>query len=595
MTLKGVGGIGRFSRSLALGAGIATARFPVSVLIVVVLSAIANAEIAGVSLFGETDLAWLLSALSTALAVSVGIRLAGESHGFRAWRLAVLPPVAAVVAGLLVWFAEQLSILAPPLVAALVLAIPLAPYARRPDDRRFWTFTLWTSVGITLAFVSVMLFVLGVSAILEMIRYLFEVGLSSDAYEHIYVTALTLVGPLFALGRIPRDFDETLHVRDDRLTAGLNLLFDWVANPLALATAAVLHLYAAKIIVLGELPKNEIGWIVSFYAVLVLALRIAVDPFIENGAVATRLFGRLWAPMLVVPLALLGYAVWLRIDAEGFTLERYYLALGASAAAIVVAAQLLKRLRGDIRFMAGVPLALLALSSWGPWGAIETVASSQTSLIAAQFTSGELAGDSAKGTLRSRIETLDEVSELDRILPLLDSVQQTEVAKRVAEKDELVSAIIDVLGVGYGVQETPPYAAAVFETSRAEPFSLEGFDTALPERSVPQGGPDKDAPLRGQPSDGSEDASVFMEGPALVVRYRGVEDRFGLFGVLDDLGLAAKGANQNNAPRLFDLESDSGRRIRLRVTWAALGMKVHLPMGLTAMVLLKNDEWVSAR
>ena len=47
MALNGMGGIGRFSRSLAIGASLATGRFPVAALVIVVLSGLTNLAIAG--------------------------------------------------------------------------------------------------------------------------------------------------------------------------------------------------------------------------------------------------------------------------------------------------------------------------------------------------------------------------------------------------------------------------------------------------------------------------------------------------------------------------------------------------------------------
>ncbi|BDA84358.1 hypothetical protein Sa4125_19000 [Aureimonas sp. SA4125] len=595
MAFSGMAGFGRWSRSLALGAGLATARFPLAVVLILVIAALVNLEVADIHLLSDEDAVWLLAALSAALSTSVALRLAAESHGAGKVAVLALPPAGALVAGFLIWNAEALGILAPPLLAAICLSIPLVPYVGRPDVRRFWTFTLWTSVGITLAFVSVLIFVLGVSAILEMIRYLFGIGLSTDAYEHIYITALTLVGPLFALGRIPAEFDETTVAGPgDRLANGVRPLLGWVAAPLTLTTAFVIHLYAVKIVLTQEVPKGEIGWIVSFYSILVLSLRVAAEPFLQDGAASTRVFGRFWADLLVVPTALLVYAVGIRIQSEGVTLERYFLALAALASCLVVAAQW-TRWRGDIRLIAAVPLVLLALSSAGPWGVAATVGRSQAALLVRGLSDGETIDperldDASRNSLRSRLGALDEVDELGRVLPLLPAEQRAEIEARSAGKpDQLSAAMIGVLGLDYGRSALGAEESWTFAAGRPSDLDLGGFDRALIERIIQQ-----------RPPEGGSDAAVLpvtIEGADLVISLGGTADRFPLAPSLKSLqaALPEAGAGDRDpgqvAPAVFDVTSAGGRRLRLRVTFATWDRISGAPVSLTATILLRGADW----
>ena len=594
MALNGMGGIGRFSRSLAIGASLATGRFPVAALVIVVLSGLTNLAIAGSYPIPEDQLVRVVLALHAAAAAAVAIRLAAESRAMRQSLQMLLPLVAAIAAGLVIWTATPLWLLAPPLITALTLAIPLAPYVARPDDARFWSFTLWAFVSATLAFLSVLLFVLGVSAILEMIRYLFGIGLSTDAYGHIYATALTLVGPLVALGRVPTDFDETTTSGPgDRLAQGVRFLFDWVAAPLALVTALVLHLYAAKIL-FGEVPKNEIGWIVSFYALLVLSIRVVIDPFAATGGPATRLFARLWAWMMIVPLALLAYAVGIRIAAEGFTLERYYLALATLVAVLVVAVQALPRLRGDIRLMCGLPLALLALSAVGPWGAGATVGRSQTAMI-----EDSLLGPKAPSSLdaagqeqlRSRLYALGEVGELPRVLPLLPEPLRTEMSKRANDDpDGLQDLMLTGLGLGYGqvVESGPVYRT--FIAAKPTLLALDGFDVAVPERVVMPTTEEARPPV-------ASSVVLKLVGQDLDIGVSGQSDRFGLADALASIpaNVFSGVASEEIAPLTVDLTSAGGRQVRVRISYAVLEDKSRVPTQLTLTLLLRRADWPSLR
>ncbi|MEF2550054.1 DUF4153 domain-containing protein [Aurantimonas sp. A2-1-M11] len=553
--------VGHFSRSLAEGAGIAAVRFPLATLLILAIAILSNLALRGVYPVAEDDLAWLLAAFYGAAASSVGMTLAMEARGASATARHGGSLLVGLVVGLGIWFGPSLSVFPPPLIAAATFAVPLAGFVGLRDSERFWVFTFWTGIGASLAFVSVLLFVLGLSAILEMIRYLFDVGLPSDAYEHIFATAFALVGPLFALGRIPRSFDETMPTGpDERLVSGLRILFDWVAVPLVLATALVLHLYAAKILVTGEVPKGEIGWIVTFFALFVLTLRIAVDPFRSGAAAATRLFTRFFAFAILVPLALLAYAIWLRIGAQGFTLERYYLLLGALAAALVVALQLPRPTRGDLRWMAAVPILLLAVSAFGPWGAYDTVGRSQAGRIIDRFVEDGAGGRRLTGAdrleryaaeLRSRLYVLDEVDQLDRLAGLLPSdILEDNTADRLSR----IFAALELSGP-VGVQELRSFTANAPTT-----LDMAGFDRIILERAVGAAEPavSDDRPLT------ADQPALRLEGGDLLLRIGAAEDRFDLGGAVDALPETVFSTLPDQLPmQIVDLTGANGRTVRL--------------------------------
>ncbi|MEC5322453.1 MULTISPECIES: DUF4153 domain-containing protein [unclassified Aurantimonas] len=587
------------TQSLAEGAGSAAIRFPVATLLVVAIAIISNLAVRNVYLPNEADFVWLVVALYGAAASSVVAAIFAEARRSPVSIRLVSPIATASFVGLVIWFGPELGVTAPPLILAATLAVPLAPYLGRHDTRHFWVFTLWTVAGVTLAFLSVLLFVLGLSAILEMIRFLLDVGLPDDAYEHIYVTAFALVGPLFSLGRIPRDFDDAMPVTgDDRLISGVRILIDWVAAPLVLATAIVLHLYAAKILVTIEVPKNEIGWIVSLFAFLLLSLRVASDPFIAGGAWPTRLLARIWAFVLLVPLALLFYAVSLRVAAEGVTLERYYLALAAVAAVIVIVLEAVPRARGDIRWMAAVPIVLLALSSFGPWGAASTVGRSQTSLIVTEFGwSDEMVGSgipaadrpaNAQARLRSRLYALEEAGELDRILPYLDP----EAAAHYAEaKRGSPGTEIDMVFAELGLAAPSQLSEfRSFTANAGTAVDLAGFDRALSERAVAaaedDGGGGRVIPAR------PGDIALAVSGTALTIRIGAVADRVDLADAIAALPETVFATDPDRlAPVVVDVTSARGRRIRMALRQLSLSGDTGAILSATLALYYRSADW----
>ncbi|MFD2235880.1 DUF4153 domain-containing protein [Aureimonas populi] len=575
----------RLLRSLGVGARMATARFPVATLLIVAFAVVSNLEVSRFDVPFWPDLPRLLSALGAAAAASVAVRVGLEPRARAGSRsLLILPLAAALVLGLGIWSGRPLAIYAPALLPAAILSIPLAPFLRNGTAREFWSFALWTGVGVTLAFLSVLLFLAGLLAILEMVRFLFQVGFGSSAYNHIFVTAFALVGPLFALGRIPQADRVTLE-GEERLVETVRPLFDWVAAPLALATAVILHLYALRIAVTGQMPVGEVGWIVSFFSLLVLSLRVAIHPFLENAALPARLFGRFWALMLIVPLILLALAAWLRIEPHGFTVARYYLVLGGTAAAVAVLLQAFARTRGDIRWLAGIAPLFLALSVIGPWSVGNIVGRSQSDRIEGQFVHGsylsvdELRPDEQK-ILRSRIMALGDVGQLWRMARYLPPDQTEARAVLFSRRDDQATAFLAALGLRTLPGSGP--ALRSFSASAERPIRLAGYDIAVYARSVGTT-PDPRPP---------EAISLRFEGAELVVEMAGGQDRFDLTAALGSMPRSLFDSREAVSPPVFDLSSAQGRNARLRFDSLMLGPEGE-PAGASVTLLLREAQWPS--
>ncbi|WAJ31118.1 DUF4153 domain-containing protein [Antarcticirhabdus aurantiaca] len=590
--------VGGFGRWLGRGARIAASRFPAAAAAIVAIAVLSNLAVENATGLDESDLAWLIAALFSGAAASVCAALVAESRNASAVATQGASVVAGVAVGLAVWFGNALGIFAPAFIAGLIILVPIAPFAPRAGraDLAFWSFTLWSLTGSALAFVSVLLFVLGVSAILEMVRFLLEVGLSSDAYEHIFVTAFTLVGPLFALGQIPRLSDhEDVVVTNDRLLVGVRVLFDWVATPLALATALVLHLYAAKIALQGALPNNEIGWIVTFYAFLLLGLRMAIAPYVPLGAWATRFLARFWWALLIVPLALLAVAVSLRVGAEGWTAERYYLALGGLAAGAAILLQAVPRLRGSIVAIGLVPALLLLLSSAGPLGVEAVVARSQSGIIVERFAedgrlmAGSRLAPEAAEEFRSRLRALDEVGGLDALAGYADTPELAAALDRSSwtSEDDALKSLTDALGLGYGGPIMP--ADLTLSASIPAVIDTSGFDRlaislyATPVDPAPR-------PTTGDPPQvAREPVLLSLDTTDLVVRIGAAADRFDLGAALRNLPDAAFSGMD---ALTVEIAGRGGRRqLRLIITYLTMPADRRAVHQLTATVLYRAGEW----
>ena len=301
--------------------------------------------------------------------------------------------VLAASVGSALWYWDRLGVAFPALFVAAVASIPLAPYVRR-EPAGFWAF-IWRLIhAAALAFIAIIVFCAGLSAIFASIDYLFGVDIKSSLYGHIWSIGLGFVGPLFALSLIPTTFPE----RDepdaaDIFVAGLRILSDFVAVPLLAVYVVILHVYALKILIESELPKGQIGWMVLTFGLAVLALRVVVYPMAVFAWMPTRLFLRWWPIGLVVPLGLLLIALWQRVSIYGVTPERYALGLFALFLGLVLLTQLSARTRDDVRVVPALAALALFVGSFGPWGMFAVSARSQMDRLTDHLAHAGVLGD----------------------------------------------------------------------------------------------------------------------------------------------------------------------------------------------------------
>jgi hypothetical protein len=291
----------------------ASARFPITTLLITAFGLLAVIEELGATP-AAVPTARLLAVLSGAAAASLAGHLLVEGRLAGALGRSLVAAACAAVAGCALWIAEPFTLYGPILIATCVGAVPVLGMAGRGTAADYWSFVLWTTAGIALAFLAVLVFSVGVYAILQMLEYLLDVPRFYRVESAVWVAAITWVGPLVALGRVPQTGGPDIAFDpQDRFARTVRPLADWVLAPLVLAAAVVIHLYAGRILVTGEVPRGQVGWIVSVYLLAVFALLLAIDPFDADEAAPARVFRRAWAWLLVVPLALLAYALWLRV------------------------------------------------------------------------------------------------------------------------------------------------------------------------------------------------------------------------------------------------------------------------------------------
>jgi hypothetical protein len=250
--------------------------------------------------------------------------------------------------------------------------IYLAPFVRRDTTaEQFWAFGYRICLGVTFAFaISAVLF-FGLAAIFATIDALF--GPALIKIPTLWVFCASIIAPLIAMSMIPRDFD----AKSADYTKLGRVILVYVLIPLLALYTLLLYFYMAKIVLFGVLPNGGVAAMVMGYGVCGSAAWLMSIPWRETEQ-GPRLFSRYFYKLLILPLVLLAVAIFTRIHDYGVTDQRYLVVTCLVWLVGVTAFMLTQKQRPAPQFMYGSLIALLVLSSFGPWGAVSVSINSQT-------------------------------------------------------------------------------------------------------------------------------------------------------------------------------------------------------------------------
>jgi hypothetical protein len=253
------------------------------------------------------------------------------------------------------------------LSAGLHLSVGLAPFVRRPDDRRFWAFNhaLFVNFASTWFF-GVVLFG-GLALLLFLLEKLFGVEMPSQAYDRLWLGVMFFFQPLHFCSKAP---DPERPVQESP-GAFLSYFAKYILQPLVLIHGVGLIVYALTLLVRQQWPKPEAILLCSLHASVGLLTAALVWPKVrEKGTWAyTYARGYHWATLAVMGLLL--SALWHKRVTEGLAPDTQGLALaGLVAAGLSVA--YLRWPRLSLRWVPGSALVLGLLLAAGPFGALES-------------------------------------------------------------------------------------------------------------------------------------------------------------------------------------------------------------------------------
>ncbi len=575
--------IGRVIR-LLLGAALdGFTRFPVTVIAVLATAVLLNLEIADIVNMSNRRQEQVYLALGAFSLASLMTTIAIESLGFRPLLGHIGALIAGVVAASLSWFAREIGLSPAAFFAGLIGALTVSAHWFRGTSAGYWFFIIRLTYAAGLALIAVVVFAFGISAILASLEYLFGINVSGSLYAHIWATSLMAAGPLFVLGRIPRDFDaEPLIDGENQGIAGLRLLSDFVASPLLVIYALILHAYAVKVLISGEVPQNQIGWMVIAFGSMVVFFWNVMLPLRDVLTLSGQMFLKYWPFMVVVPTLLLGYALYLRIGDYGITPERYFLAAFGLLLLIFALMQALPVTRNWLQASAALTSLVLILGSFGPWGAEQVSLRNQVQQFAQLLDNSGLVlqGEGARAA--------DILKYLNRreALPLLANLANDEAGdlfepRSNDSKRKLLARVENAFKVDTARVKDDRLKGRKNFSFRRGLVSVEGYDLLLPDLSLfPFGQAFRSSKLL-------PEYVIKILPNSIVVSYGNVETEFSF----EQMRAFVENAPQNPELRAIELSAD-GKKILLVPKFLSLtvGEEIKLVSG-TGSIILRKSDW----
>lgn len=260
------------------------------------------------------------------------------------------------------------------LPAVAILWLSVSPFTRigsgeerEVQQSRFWIINHQALATAAIAAGAFAIIALGFLVIERSLSMLFGFDAGSFFYKWLLPFTGLFLSPVYWLSTLPKlsEVDASAAERPEFISKAVGFLGQFVLVPMLFIYALILLAYTAQIVVTQKLPQGMIGWMVMGFVVVGAATWLVLHPVFMRGKPLVKLFRRLWFWLTLVPLGLFFFAVWVRVEAYGFTSERMLLVAGGVWAFVLAAVFLVRR--GDIRIIPALAGVILLGLSAGPW------------------------------------------------------------------------------------------------------------------------------------------------------------------------------------------------------------------------------------
>lgn len=221
----------------------------------------------------------------------------------------------------------------------------------------------------------------GIAMMIFTIEVLFDFNWWDEIYFDLFIFIAATFGVTHFLGNVPEKDQEMALEEYSKL---FKSLFLYIVLPIISVYTIILYAYFIKILFTFKLPEGVIGNLVLWYAsVSVITLFFVRDLRIKFEWLEK--FFRIYIPMMTIPLIMLFVSLFIRINAFGITMPRYFVVALAIFAALSLASMWQKKRETAVVVMI-LLIAMTTLSFFGPLSGYQLTFNSQTNRLEAMLT-----------------------------------------------------------------------------------------------------------------------------------------------------------------------------------------------------------------
>lgn len=210
-------------------------------------------------------------------------------------------------------------------VVAMSLAVFLISFYRRGQDVPFWNFSIRTLLGLIVAMFIGGVLTLGLFALLESLKLLFDMVIRDTNYGDIAAVCMTFLAPTLFMNLIPQGENKRL-TEAPEFSGFAKGVVQYLFLPLLGLYMITLYAYGAMILLRWSLPVGGVSYLVTGSMVLMVLLIYITYPVQHQEG--NKLFKHVtrWLPVVMLPLlALMTVAIGRRLADYGITVSRLYL------------------------------------------------------------------------------------------------------------------------------------------------------------------------------------------------------------------------------------------------------------------------------
>jgi Domain of unknown function (DUF4153) len=268
------------------------------------------------------------------------------------------------------------------LALAVLLSLLFTPYINKSSNAAsVWYFNFKSGNAIFFAGLSAMVLGIGLSLIVASLNYLFDIVIQEKVYVVIWTVSWGLLFPVYVLSNISKEFD--FEDEGCEFPKGISFIANYILVPLMFVYMAILYTYFIKIVINWELPRGNLGWMITTFGTIGIVTKLLAYPIHNKGTRLLAFFDKYYYYALIVPIILLAIAIIERVNEYGFTEQRYAVFMIGIWLSAVTVLSVINKERFHIKYVPIILAILALLSSIGPWSAVAVSTYSQVSRLEA--------------------------------------------------------------------------------------------------------------------------------------------------------------------------------------------------------------------